>query len=383
MNIPQISPFITMDEYEEIKDCFTKNWFTEGPKSEEFIDKVKKLLEVKHAVLAPNATLGLYLSLKVAGIEPGDEVIVSDFTFYASATSIEMAGAIPVFCEVNKENFQIDVNKAQKLLTAKTKAIMPVHIYGMCVNVNEISEFAIKHKLKIVEDAAQAFGVEFTGFKYSPDGKARVMAGTTGDIGCYSFYADKTITTGGEGGLIVTNNDEMYDKILYYRNQGRLSAGTFVHPEIGYNFRLTDLQAGIGIAQLRKLDQIINNKLRIWRSFSEKLKNIEEVRLLKVEPGSSHIPFRTTILAKNAHQLMSFLGTQGIQPRTFFYPMHRQPGLMKKFKEYGNPVSFDDINFENSCFGYDNGVCLPCFPSLSEKQIEYMSDKIKSFYSSK
>lgn len=383
MNIPQISPFITIEEYEEIKDCFKNNWFTEGPKADEFISKAKEMLGVKYALFAPNATLGLYLALRAAGVEPGDEVIVADFTFYASATSIEMVGAIPVFCEVNRNNFQIDVNGAHKLVTPKTKAIMPVHMYGMCVNVNEIEEFASRYHLKVVEDAAEAFGVKFGGYKYAKNGDNTIMAGTTGDIGVYSFYADKTITTGGEGGLIVTDNEKMHNKILYYRNQGRLSAGTFVHPEIGYNFRLTDLQAGIGLVQLRKLDQIIQNKLRIWDSFSEKLSNVEEVSMLKVENGSSHIPFRTTLLAESAHELMRYLGTQGIQPRTFFYPMHKQPGLLNKFKNYGKPISFDDTDFENSCYGYNYGVCLPCFPSLSEEQIQYITEKIKMFYSRK
>ena len=383
MNIPQMAPFISMDEYDEIKDCFTNNWFTEGPKTEEFIIKVKDLLKVKYALFTPNATLGLYLALKATNIEPGDEVIVPDFTFYASATSIEMNGAIPIFCEVNRNNFQIDLDCAHKLITPKTKAIMPVHMYGMCVNVNATNEFANQYNLKVIEDAAEAFGVKYSQYKYSSNGSNIIMAGTTGDIGGYSFYADKTITTGGEGGLIVTNNDELHDKILFYRNQGRLSAGTFIHPEIGYNFRLTDIQAGIGLAQLRKLDVIIENKLRIWNSFKDKLKNIEEVKMLELEPGSTHIPFRTTLLAKNAHQLMAFLGTQGIQPRTFFYPMHKQPGLINKFKEYGRPISFIDDDFENSCYGYNNGICLPCYPSLLEEQIDYISKKIMSFYALK
>ena len=317
MKIPQIEPYIDLQEYEEIKSCFKDNWITEGPKAKSFIEKIKELLNVKHAHFAPNGTLGLYLSLRALGIKRGDEVIVPDFTFYASASSVEMVGAIPIFCEVNKDNFQIDLSKCHQLITEKTQAIMPVHIYGMSVNMNEVKKFAIKYNLKIIEDAAQAFSVSYSNYEYNETEDKTRMAGTFGDIGIFSFYADKTITTG-EGGLIVTNDDEISNSLLFLRNQGRINSGSFVHPEIGYNFRITDFQAGLGLVQLKKLPEIIENKNRIWDSFKTKLEEIEEIKLLEVERYSSHIPFRTTLIAKNAFPLMEYLSGFGIQPRTFF-----------------------------------------------------------------
>ena len=381
MDIPQIEPFVGLEEYAEIRSCFKDNWITEGKKSKNFIEKVKKILNVKHAHFAPNGTLGLFLALKAIGIKPGDEVIVPDFTFFASASSVEMAGAIPVFCEVNKDNFQIDINRCENLVNEKTKAIMPVHVYGMSVNMNEIKEFSIKHSLKIIEDSAQAFDVKYSNYKFNedPTDKNR-MAGTFGDIGSFSFYADKTITTG-EGGLIVTNDDEINRSLLYLRNQARINAGSFIHPEIGYNFRITDFQAGLGLIQLKKLALIKNNKNRIWNSFKEKLNKIEEIKFLKIEEHSSHIPFRTTLIAKNAFPLMDYLKKCGIQPRTFFYPMHKQPSH-KKYMVYHNK-KFGKYSFKNSIFGYENGVCLPCYPTLKENQIKFIVNKVKDFYSNK
>ena len=237
--IPQFQPFLDNREYEAIKSCFDLNWVTEGPKSKEFVDKLCKMMNVKYGVLAPNGTLSLYMALKVLGIGKGDEVIVPNFTFIASANAIDMVGAKPVFCDIQESDLHIDIKKAEKLITCRTKAIMPVHIYGMACNMDEVIEFAKKHKLKVVEDAAQAVGVNWNG----------KQAGTFGDIGSFSFFADKTLTTG-EGGLVVTDNEELYNKLLYIRNQGRLNRGSFIHPEIGYNFRMTDLQTSIGLVQI-------------------------------------------------------------------------------------------------------------------------------------
>ena len=380
MKIPQIEPYIDLKEYNEIKSCFEDNWLSEGKKVKLFIEKTKELLNVKYAHFAPNGTLSLYLSLRAIGIKPGDEVIVPDFTFYASASSVEMVGAIPVFCEVNKENFQMDVSKCQELITKKTKAIMPVHIYGMSVNMNEVKEFADKYNLKIIEDAAQAFSVSYSNYNYNLTDDKKRMAGTFGDIGSFSFYADKTITTG-EGGLIVTNDDEINESLLYLRNQGRINSGSFIHPQIGYNFRITDFQAGLGLAQLKKLPFIIENKTRIWNSFSNKLAEVEEVKMIQVEKFSSHVPFRSALIAKEAFSLMEYLSKFGIQPRTFFYPMHKQPA----FKNYmlKHRKNFGSYSFENSNFAYDNGVCLPCFPTLKEQQINYVCNKIKDYYAKK
>ncbi|PKN00398.1 MAG: hypothetical protein CVU78_01230 [Elusimicrobia bacterium HGW-Elusimicrobia-2] len=369
MKVPQFEPFMGTEEYIAIKDCFDKNWITEGPKMKEFSSLLCGLMGAEFAVFAPNGTLALYLGLRSIGIKPGDEVIVPDFTFIGSATSVEMAGAVPVFADVNRDNFQIDIDSCEKYLTEKTKAIMPVHMYGMAANMSGVLNFAKRHNLLVIEDAAQAVGVRYNG----------KHCGTFGDVGCFSFFADKTITTG-EGGFVVAKNEKIYKDLLYLRNQGRLERGSFIHPQMGYNFRMTDIQLAVGIVQFGKLPEIIEKKSRIIGLYREKLGNVEEIQFTKVEPGSTHIPFRVAVICKDAHRLMDSLSKKGIEGRTFFYPLHRQP-CFQYLKDKGqNSQVLEDAQFPNAVYGYENGMCLPSFVGITEEQINYVCENIKAFY---
>lgn len=364
MKIPQFQPYLGNEEYDAIKSCFDNNWITEGPKSKEFLDRLCKLIGVKYAVLAPNGTLSIYMALRAIGIKEGDEVIVPNFTFIASANAVEMCGAKPVFVDI-KEDLHIDLDKCKKLVNRKTKAIMPVHIYGMACNMDEVQKFAKKHKLKIVEDAAQAIGVHW-------DGK---HAGTFGEVGSFSFFADKTITTG-EGGLVVTNDEQIYERLLLLRNQGRIDRGSFIHPEIGYNFRMTDIQASIGLAQLDKLPTIIFKKSRILSMYKEHLN--PKIKIIEPPYQSTHIPFRVCIEIPNgSFDLMLHMKHFGIETRTFFYPLHKQPAYKKK-QSFLNKI-FDRNNFEVSERMYKNGVCLPSFVDITDDQIKYICEKINEF----
>lgn len=367
MQVPQFLPFIGNDEYRAIAPCFEKAWITEGPKSKEFSEKLLALTGARYGVFAPNGTLAIYLALRASGIEAGDEVIVPDFTFIGTANAVEMTGAKPVFADVNPKNFQIDISSAQRLITKNTKAIIPVHIYGTAVNMVEFMQFAGKHHLKVIEDAAQAIGV-FSNGKH---------AGTFGESGCFSFFADKTITTG-EGGFIVTSDESIYENLLYLRNQGRKERGTFVHPEIGYNFRMTDVQCAIGLEQLKKLEQIAEMKRGIYEQYQTHLSPLEEIVFFTPEEKETFIPFRVGILYEKAHELMEYMKLNGIEPRTFFYPLHRQPCYTKH--KLMPQSGMDDKDFPNSIFGYNRGICLPTFPSLSGEQIKYVCNTIISFY---
>jgi perosamine synthetase len=369
MTVPQFAPFIDREEFLAMEDCFTGNWITEGPKAEEFIARLKALLDVKYAVLAPNGTLAIYLALRALGIERGDEVIVPDFTFIAAANAVEMAGAIPIFVDVREGTLQIDISKCARLLTPKTVAIMPVPVFGSTPDYDEIMAFAKQHGLLVIEDACESLGVKFNG----------QSAGTFGDAGCYSFFADKTLTTG-EGGLVVTNREDIHQKLLFLRNQGRLNRGSYVHPEIGYNFRMTDFQCAIGLVQLAKFDRIVERKVEIAEHYRGRFANTAEVRLTGVEPRSTYIPFRVTILAERARELMEFLGGRGVQTRSFFYPLHKQP-CFESLKRYPHPtLDFDDSQFPIAIHAYEHGVCLPTFATLTPEQIEYVCDQIEAFY---
>jgi perosamine synthetase len=366
MKIPQFQPYLDNREYDSIKSCFDLNWVTEGPKSKEFVDKLLKMMDVKYGVLAPNGTLSLYMALKSLGIGKGDEVIVPNFTFIASANAIEMVGAKPVFCDIQETDLHIDLTKAKKLITRRTKAIMPVHIYGMSCNMDAVVEFAKKHNIKIVEDAAQAVGVKWNG----------KQAGTFGDVGSFSFFADKTLTTG-EGGLVVTNCEETYNKLLFMRNQGRINRGSFIHPEIGYNFRMTDIQTAIGLVQLEKFPEIVEKKSEIINRYRKYLN--KDIRIIHPLPESSHIPFRVCItIPGGSHKLMDYLSENGIEPRTFFYPLHLQP-CFKNIDKSLISIFKKKSNFEISEKVYNEGVCLPSWVGISEEEIKYICEKINEF----
>lgn len=249
---------------------------------------------------------------------------------------------------------------------------MPVHIYGMTCDMDAIVAFARTHNLKIIEDAAQAVGVRYKG----------KHAGTFGEVATFSFFADKTITTG-EGGLIVTNDDQIAENLLYLRNQGRIDRGSFIHPRMGYNFRLTDIQAAVGIVQLGRLEEIIRKKHDLLARYHQALDSLRQVRFVKVTEGSSYIPFRAAIYAERAAELMKHMDSQGIQTRTFFYPLHRQPAFeyLKKLPNYAG--SLNDRDFPGAVYAYDNGVCLPSYPALPAEDLEYVCRTIQTFYQPK
>jgi len=362
MKVAQFEPFIGAAEYAAIKECFDKKWLTEGSKTQEFKDALCDLIGVKYGVFAPNGTLALYLGLRALGIGPGDEVIVPDFTFIASANAVEMTGATPIFADINLKDLQINVEGCAELLTSRTKAIMPVHIYGMAANMTKVMSFAKENNLLVIEDAAQALGVKWTGKN----------CGNFGDIACFSFFADKTITTG-EGGFVTTNNKKIYEKLCYLRNQGRLNRGTFKHPEIGYNFRITDIQSAIGLAQLKKMNTIISLKNKIHDSYCKQLEGVEEINIIKpTENVDPFIPFRVVLLTNgNSCGLMEYMKKHQIETRTFFFPLHKQPCYKNKYQ---------NKTLVNSAEAYSRGVCLPSYPNLKKEEISYVCKVIKSYY---
>jgi len=367
--VPQFQPYIDNKEYDAIKSCFDSNWITEGPLSKKFVEKILELTGAKYGVLAPNGTLSIYMALRAIGVGPGDEVIVPNFTFIASANAVEMCGAKPVFVDV-KEDLQIDVDKCIRLVNYRTKAVMPVHVYGMACNMCEVMKFAKNYKIKVVEDAAQGIGITWKG-KHT---------GTFGDVGSFSFFADKTLTTG-EGGMVVTNDKDLYEKLLYLRNQGRIDRGSFIHPELGYNFRMTDLQSAIGLSQFEKLPEIIEKKSKILKTYKKLLNS--KIKIIEPSEGSNHIPFRVCIIIpKGSQKLMEYMKENGIETRTFFYPLHKQPCYMKQKKTLFQKIFYqknNDKEFEVSVRMYDEGVCLPSFVSITQEQISYICEKINEY----
>ena len=347
------------------------NWITEGPRSAEFVDKLNRMMGTTYGVLAPNGTLALVLALMALDIRPGDEVLIPNITFIASANAVIMVGAIPVFVDVDSTTFQIDVEKASALINERTRAIMPVHLYGTACDMDAVKQLAARHELKIIEDAAQGIGVFLNG----------EHTGAIGDVGCFSFFADKTVTTG-EGGFVVCRDSAIYDRLRLLRNQGRFDRGSFIHPAIGYNFRMTDMQSAIGLVQLAKLDKIIAQKQQILAWYKEDLHGLGKLRFLEAQPGSNHVPFRCVLMVEGAHDLMAFLESHGVQTRGFFYPMHKQPCFADWARAHGWRQDLSDENFPNSLHGYDTGMCLPIYPTLSRADVRYICDRIVDYFKS-
>lgn len=368
--IPQVQPWLGQEEAAAAARAVTDNWITEGPRSKELSEKLNQLIGVPYGVFAPNGTLALVLGLIALGIKSGDEVLVPNITFIGSANAVLMLGAVPVFVEVERVTFQIDVTKAEGLVNGRSRAIMPVHLYGTACNMRAVQAFAHRHGLHIIEDAAQGIGVSYFGRH----------VGGLGDVGCFSFFADKTLTTG-EGGYVVCRDAAVYDRLRLLRNQGRFDRGSFIHPMIGYNFRMTDLQSAIGLVQFAKLDAIIERKSQILAWYRAELEDIAQVRILPAETGSTHVPFRCVLIAERASMLMKHLEDHGVQSRSFFYPLHMQPCFVDWAKTLSCPPALDDKDYPNSIFGYENGVCLPIFPTLSREQVRLIGSRIREFYS--
>jgi len=362
IRIPQFEPLLGDEELAQLRECIETGWLTEGPKTAEFIDRLAALTGAKHVILAPNGTLALYMALSVCGIGPGDEVIVPDFTFLGSASSIALTGARPVFADINRETFNLDAEAVRQALSPRTRAIMPVHIYGQAAEMAPLLELAKQENLFVIEDAAQGIGVSYR----------NRHAGTLGDLGCLSFFADKTITTG-EGGAILTSNDEFADRLQYFRNQGRLNRGSFIHPQMGWNFRLTDLQSGIGLAQLDRLETIIERKRQIEQLYKSRLDGLEDVEFPSAKEPQCRVPFRMNILVPDPEGLAEHLAREGVGVRRFFYPLHRQPCFNEQNSRTGGALV-------NSISAFDRGLSLPSSVKLTEQDIDTVCDAIDAFF---
>jgi perosamine synthetase len=357
--INQVDLFVDDRELALVSQALEQRWLTEGKFTKALIEKISRKLDVKHVFLVPNGTLALYLALLGLECEPDSEIIIPSFTFYGSATSAVFAGLKPVFIDCDPKTFNATPEAFEAAITPRTRAIMPVHIYGQVCDMEGIMAVARKHGLLVIEDAAQAFGVTLNGRS----------AGTFGDIATFSFYSDKVITTG-EGGCVVTNDDDLARKIALLRNQGRPNSGTFVHPSLGMNFRTTDLQSAIGVVQMDKLQTIVDGRTLKWQRYMAGLKGIGDLGFMEIVPGSTLIPFRFPILSGRRDELAAALEAQGIQTRGFFYPMHLQPKLMASPPQ-SLPVS-EDLN--------RRGICLPVHHHLSDAMIDRIVLAIRGFF---
>lgn len=364
IKIPVSKPFLKNLETKLVLDCMKSKWISsKGKYINLFEQKIKKKLNSKYCVSCSNGTVALILAIKACGIKPGDEIIVPDLSFSATINAVINSGAKPIICEVNKKTWCLETKKIEERITKKTKAIIPVHLYGNSCLMDDLIKLKKKYKLFIIEDSAEAFGSKYK----------NKFLGSIGDVGCFSFFANKTVTTG-EGGCCITNNNNIYKKMLLYRNNGFDEKKKYYSILPGFNFKMTNLQAAIGYAQLKNSKKIFLKRKKITESYKKNLKkfniaNIEEQFLNNVKK----VEWLYSIILKktNISRLTSFLLDKGIETRKIFYPFHQQ----KIYKKY-----IPD-NFEKSASTYIHkyGITLPTFNNLTNNQIVKIIKFISQF----
>lgn len=357
--IPQIEPWIDENELKHLKRLVDNRYVVENKLTAEFEQLVRDHTGSKHAISVCNGTIAIYCCLKSLGIGEGDEVIVPNLTFIATANAVIMAGATPIFCDVDIDSMCIDYKLIESLITDRTKAVIPVHLYGNSVDLYPIMEICKRNSLRLIEDAAQGVGVLYD----------KKHVGTFGDCGILSYYGNKTITCG-EGGIILTNDDEIAKQCYRLKNHGRDKKGIFIHEHIGYNFSFTEMQAAIGISQMEKLDRIIEKKKSIYDLYVKELNGVGDLLPQKFDSLTTPIHWFTSFLTENKNELSQYLLKNNIQTRDFFYPLDLQP-CYKLTK---------DGKYENSHKLYKNGISLPSSYNLTNEQQIYVIDCIKKFY---
>ena len=365
--IVQIEPWIDAGELRELERVIQSTFITENDLTREFETMTAQLTGSKHAIAVCNGTVALFVCLKAMGIGPGDEVIIPNLTFIATANAVILAGATPVLCEIREDTFCIDMKRAEELLSERTRAVMPVHLYGQSADMTAVMDFASRHKLKVIEDAAEGIGVRF-------DGR---HVGTFAEMGILSYYGNKTVTCG-EGGVVLTNDDRLAAEAYKLKNHGRAKKGTFIHESVGFNFAFTDLQAAVGISQMKKMPAIVRKKREIHDCYVQQLQGIKGFQPAQIDSRCEPVFWFTSFLCDDTEGLSAFLQQQNIQTRGFFYPLHRQPCYADR--KYIRNIDHD---FRVSERVYKRGISLPSSYSLSEAEQAFVIEQIHRFYANR
>ena len=378
-------PNLSMDILENLKECLESGWVSTGGRFiPEFEEKVKKYMKTKYAAGVQSGTAGLHMSLQVLGVETDEEVIAPTLTFIAAVNPIVYQGATPVFIDCDDSlcmdpiklekfcdeecNF-IDGILVNKKSNKKIKALVVVHVFGNMADMEKIMDIAKKYNLKVLEDATEALGTYYTEGKYK--GK---YAGTIGNIGVLSFNANKIITTGG-GGMVVGDNEELVEKVRFLSSQAKKDPLYFIHDEIGYNYRMLNLQAALGTSQIDQLEDFIKTKIKNYKIYKEELEKIEGLEILpfreKIRPNHW---FYSLKIDKDKYgigrdELLKRLVESDIQTRPIWGLIHQQ-------KPY---ISYESYEMEKSLYYYDRVLNLPCSSNLTEKEVYQVIEKIREF----
>lgn len=358
--IPVYRPYFAGREKEYVTDCIDSTWMSSrGGYIDRFEKRFAGYIEANHATSVCNGTVALHLALMALGIGPGDEVIVPTLTYVASANTIVQAGATPVFADSLDTTWQIDPEAIQRAITPRTRAVMIVHLYGGACDMRPILDICQSHGIMLIEDCAESFGTRYEGRH----------AGTFGEISTFSFFGNKTITTG-EGGMVVTNDAGLFEKAYCLKTQGVSPHREYWHEIIGYNYRMTNICAAIGLAQLEQADHILARKRQVAHWYEQHLRNLP-LTPQSVQSNTEHSWWMYSVLLDTEelrNDLRDFLKAAGIETRPLFPPIHRLP-------PYDRGAVFPVA--ENLS---GRGVTLPSYPELSEDEVAMISEKIGTFF---
>jgi len=365
MNIPLSGPDITSKEIEAVVSVLKTKYLSLGPKLTLFEEKFAQYIGVKYAVALNSGTSALHLCVRALGIHDGDEVITTPFSFVASTNCFLFERAKPVFVDIDPDTLNIDEDEIEAKITKKTKAILPVHVFGYPANMKKIRQIAKKHNLYIIEDACEAIGAEIGGRK----------AGTFSDCAVFAFYPNKQMTTG-EGGMLVTNNRKIAETARSLRNQGRDSMAWLTHNRLGYNYRLSDINCALGLAQLDRISQLLSKREKIALKYKNALADIDEIILPPLTSKSVKrswfvfvIRLKDDFSSKQRDELIELLKANGIGCNVYFPTIHLQPYL----KEYG----FKKGDFPITEAVSERTIALPFFNNLADNEINYVVKQLK------
>lgn len=358
MFVPLSAPDIGQRERALINEVLASNILSIGPQVERFERMVAEYLGVKEAVAVNSGTSGLHLAVRAIGIGEGDEVITSPFSFIASSNCMLFERARPVFTDIDQLTLNMDPAEIESKITPRTKAILPVHVFGLPVDMETIIDIAERYQLAVIEDACEAIGASYNG----------KMVGSEGEAGVFAFYPNKQITTG-EGGVISTNNEDLARLCRSMRNQGRGDREQWLnHCRLGYNYRMDELSAALGVAQMERIDEMLAKREAVAQAYNARLERLEGVIVPFVEPGTKISWFVYVIrLAPgiNRDRVMTYLHENGVDCRPYFQPIHLQPFYREMF-------DYREGNFPNTERAASSTLALPFFNNLTEKQMDYV-----------
>jgi len=369
--IPYGHQFIDKNDINEVVKVLKSDWLTQGPKIRQFERALAKYCGAKYAVVVNSGTAALHLAYLAVGLKRGDQVITTPNTFVATTNMLLTIGAKPVFCDIRLDTYNLDENKIEKLINDKTKAIVPVHFSGQACEMDKLKSIANKYKLLIIEDACHALGGKYK--------KSKIGSCKYADMAVFSFHPVKSITTG-EGGVIVTNNKNYYEKMIHLRSHGVIKdkKGKNVMITLGYNYRITDIQAALGLSQLKKLDSFIKKRHQVVSWYKKELADTKDIILpqeLSSNYSSWHIYVVRTKIPQDRDRLMKYLKNNNIGVNFHYPAVYSQPYYQSQ--GYKNVKLINTEVYHNSC------ITLPCHTLLTKKDIKYIAKVIEDFYEQK